>query len=199
MSQPKPIKLTEPPDNTQEQCDATLGAYLRAWDQLDAQLRPLFSSLLGTHQNATLVLLRIGIDQPKLRNILQSISSYRLKIDDKKKLKAILRRWEKASSKRNRIVHGHWQLNITMVEGSSGKHDHTKSTWVRFYPPSDPATFDLLYTKKDQKTMARHEFSLESISRAEAGIRKLAEDIKVFVSQTDILPFVTPKPIELDQ
>lgn len=120
MNTPPPIKFTEPPDNTLPECDATLGFYLRAWDQVEGQLLPLFTAMLGTHQNATLVLLRVGIDQPTLRNILEAIAALRLKPKARESLLALLRRWKSASTKRNRIVHGHWMLSIKMVEGPSG-------------------------------------------------------------------------------
>ena len=71
MVQAPPIKLTEPPDNTPEQCDAALGGYLRAWDQVEHTLLPLFGKMLGTHKTATMTLLRVGINQPTLRLILE--------------------------------------------------------------------------------------------------------------------------------
>ena len=74
MAQAAPIKLTEPPDNTPEQCDAALGAYLRAWNQVEHTFLPLFGKMLGTHQTATMTLLRVSRNQPTLRLILESLA-----------------------------------------------------------------------------------------------------------------------------
>ena len=194
------LKFTEPPDNTPEQCDLALGGYLRAWDQVEMQLLPLFNKMLGTHQNATLVLLRVGMNQPTLRTILESLATIRLGKHDQKELTALIRRWETASSKRNRIVHGHWRLNITMVEGPSGKRDHTKSTWVRFYDPLNPTFFERMFGKhKDQKLVATYEFRLKDIAQATEDVRKLARDMKSFNDKLTVVPFVTYLPIELEQ
>lgn len=195
-----PIKLTEPPDNTPEQCDSVLGAYLRAWDQVEMQLLPLFGRMLGTHQNATLVLLSVGINQPTLRTILESLATIRLNDNDRSKLTALVRRWESASAKRNRIVHGHWMLMITMVEGPSGKRDHTKSTWVRSYSPTDSTAHERMFgEKKDQKLLAKHQFSLSDISNAAADVLALAADMRSFNESTTVRNFVTPQHIAIDQ
>jgi hypothetical protein len=195
-----PLRLTEPPNNTPEQCDSVLGAYLRAWDQVEMQLLPLFGKMLGTHQNATLVLLSVGINQPTLRTILESLATIRVNGDDRSTLTAIVRRWETASAKRNRIVHGHWALIINMVEGPSGKRDHTKSTWVRSYSPTDPTAYDRMFGKqKDQKLLAKHQFSLDDISQATVDVRALAADLLSFNQSANILDFVTPRHMAIDQ
>lgn len=173
---------------------------MRAWDQIEIQLLPLFNSMLGTHQNATHVLLRAGINQPTLRDILNAIASFRLRKADQNKLASLLRCWKSASTKRNRIVHGSWTLSITMIKGPSGKRDHTKSAWVRFYYPSDPAILHkMMSKKKEQKLTATHQFTIANITRATDDVRKLAGDIHAFTEQLTVLPFVDPQPIELEQ
>lgn len=195
-----PLKLTEPSENTPAQCDSTLGSYLRSWDHVEMQLLPLFGKMLGTHQNATLVLLSVGLNQPTLRNILEALASIRLNSENRAELAALVRRWEGASAKRNRIVHGHWMLAIKMVEGPSGKRDHTKSKWVRFYDPPDPTTYDLMFgNKKDQRLLAKHQFSLEDIDRAAVDVLTLAGDMKSFNESVAVLDFATPGHIPIDQ
>lgn len=200
MVDAKPIRLTEPPDNTEEQCDSVLGAYLRAWDQVEHQLVPLFNKVLGTHQNATLVLLRVGMNQPTIRTILESLGAIRLGKKDQRELAALVRRWETASSKRNRIVHGHWMLSINMVPGPSGKLDHTKSTWIRFYNPANPTLLGRIHgPNKDQKLVATYLFRLKDIEQFTIDVRKLAHDMKLFVEQLLVLPFIDYLPIDIDQ
>jgi hypothetical protein len=138
--------------------------------------------------------------QPTLRDILQSLASLRLNATDQSALKALLHRWKSASTKRNRIVHGHWMLWIKMVKGPSGKNDHTKSTWVRFYDPADSAIYPRIFGRKpDQKLLSAHRFRLKDIAEAANDVRKLADDIERFISRMNVLPFVTPQPIAIDQ
>lgn len=197
---PTPIQLTEPPTNTIEQCDAFLGSYMRAWDQVEIRLLPLLNAMLGTHQSTSLILLRSGINQPTLRNILEAVASIRLGADDKIKLVGLLRRWERASTKRNRIVHGNWMICIEMVPGPTGKNDQTKSSWVRFYAPADPQLFDKVFgSKPDEKFRSKHIFSLENIWQGTADVRALAADLEAFTKSIAVVPFSNPQPIKIDQ
>lgn len=198
MAVGKPLQLTEPPENTEEQCDSVLGAYLRAWDQVEHQLLPIFNKMLGTHQTATLVLLRVGINQPTLRSILESLGAIRLGKNDQKELTALVRRWETASSKRNRIVHGNWMLSIEMVLGPSGKRDQTKSKFIRFYNPSNPTFLERIHgPQKDQKLVASYQFRLKDIEQFTVDVRKLARDMQAFVQQLSVLPFIDYLPINI--
>jgi hypothetical protein len=155
--------------------------------------------MLGTHNNATLVLLSVGLNQPTLRNILDAVGAIRLNDGDRLTLKSLLDRWERASGKRNKIVHGHWMLSIEMVPGPSGKRDHTKSTWIRFYSPPDPTVYDKIFSKKDQKLLSRYRFRLSDITQATADVRKIAQDMRAFNASAKMKEFVTPQPISLEQ
>jgi hypothetical protein len=198
-AEPKPLQLTEPPENDLQQCAYAFGTYIQAWDQFEIQMLPLFNKLLGTHQNATMVILRSGIDQPTLRAILDAIATMRLSEPEQNQLAALLRRWKTASTKRNRIVHGNWQLSIRMVKGPSGKQDHTKSKFVRFYFPADPTILERIHKGRDQKLRAAHEFSVSDINRATVEIIELAQAMEAFHRRIVPRPFVDPKHITLEQ
>lgn len=194
------VRLTSPPLNTQEQCDLELGAFIRAWDQLELRLLPLLNALLGSHQSASLAILRSGIDHPTLRDVLHALASYRLIGDDRTKLTSLIRRWKKVSTKRNRLVHGHWMLCVEMIKGPTGRRDHTKSEWKRFYEPSDPGALHKIFgANVDQKLLSGHMFSLEDIGRATVDVRSLATDLENFTSGLNVLPFSDPQPINIGQ
>jgi len=200
MANTPPVTFTEPPENTPAECDAVLGEYLRAWDQMEIRLVPLFSKMLGTHQNATLVILEAGINQPTLRDMLKALGHFRLTERDQSNLTSLLRRWSNASTKRNRIVHGNWTLSIKMVKGPSGKRDHTKSEWKRVYQPANPEIKKHIFSETgDAKTKAKYLFTLNDISKATADIRKLAGGIKTFSDQINPLPFQDPQHLALEQ
>ena len=200
MVQAPPLKLTEPPDNTAEECDAAIGAYLRAWDQVEHTFLPLFGKMLGTHQTATMTLLRVGMNQPTLRSILESLAPIRLKKSDQRELAALLRRWETASSKRNRIVHGNWMLGVTMIPGPSGKLDHTKSRgFVCIIRPTRSLIEQIHGPKPNQKVVATYKFRLKDLAQFTEDVRKLARDMRAFVEQLSVIPFVNYQPIDIDQ
>lgn len=194
------VRLTSPPINTPAQCDIEVGAFIRAWDQLELRLLPLLNTLLGSHQSASLAILRSGIDHPTLRDVIQALASYRLLADDRIKLASLTRRWRKVSTKRNRLVHGHWMLCVEMMPGPTGRRDHTKSEWKRFYEPSDPGALHKIFgAQVDQKLRSGHMFSLEDIGRATVDVRTLAADLQNFTSALKVLPFSDPQPISIDQ
>jgi len=167
---------------------------------MEIRLVPLFSKMLGTHQNATLVVLQAGINQPTLRDMLEALSYFRLPEHDQSKLTSLLRRWSTASTKRNRIVHGTWKLVINMVQGPSGKRDHTKSEWKRIYEPANPEIKAHIFSEKgNPKTKAKYLFTLSDISRATEAVRTLANDINAFTEQISPLPFQDPQHIKLEQ
>lgn len=188
MAKTRSIQLKKPPQNTVAECDGTLGMYLRAWDQVDARLVLLFSKLLGTHQNATLILLRAGITQPIQRTILAAASKIRTSETEQEELTRLLERWKRASTKRNRIVHGYWLLIVVSKTG--------ESHWVRFYPPADPVLVNKILTNQDAKARAAHLFNLKQIKSSATVVRKLAHDLGEFTDQIQPIPFVTPQRIE---
>jgi hypothetical protein len=195
------IRLTAPPENTHEQCDSALGLYMRQWDQVEMKLLPLFNKLIGTHQNASLILLRVGMSQPTIRSMLEAFGAIRLGTDDQSRLDALLGRWERASSRRNRIVHGHWRLEIDMIPGpDGGKRNHTRSEWVRFYEPADSTLHDKMHgKKKDQKVVSAHRFTLSELVRAAEDVSRFATDLGAFVEALKIKPFINYLPIDIDQ
>jgi hypothetical protein len=141
----------------------------------------------------------VGINQPTLRDILEALGSFRIKEADRITLNSLLVRWKKASTKRNRLVHGHWMLGIQMIEGPSGKRDHTKASWQRYYPAADPEIVHKIFTKSDLKLRASHLFTLNGIESATSDLKKLSQDIEAFANQLKVLPFEDPQPLETDQ
>jgi hypothetical protein len=75
----------------------------------------------------------------------------------------------------------------------------TKADWIRFYPPTDPALMREIFGVKDQKTRAKHVFTLTQISRATADLHHLASDLEAFHSRVQLRPFEDPRPIALPE
>lgn len=197
---PKNITLTDPIENSIEDCDAALGGYMRAWDQMLILVIEAVRALLNTHLKAAYILIHSGIDQPTLRTILESAGRLRLGETDQKKLDRLLRRWKDASSKRNRIVHGIWQLSVEITEEHNEQGiKRTKARWIRYYPPADMNKIDPLAMRRNQKLRAAHLFDLAEIDDATQHVRRLASDFNEFLKSARLKAFVDASPVEFDQ
>jgi hypothetical protein len=171
---------------------------MRAWDLVNIELLPLLSKLLGTHQTATLILLSAGINQPTLKSIFEALAGLRLGAGDQKALGSLLLRWSRATQKRNRIVHGQWTLDIEIIPEESGGY-RTKSAWIRFYPPTDPALMEETFGTKNPKVRSKHVFLLAAITQAASDLNRLASNLEKFHHRIRPRPFEDPRPIALPQ
>jgi hypothetical protein len=160
------------------------------------ELLPLLSKLLGAHQSAALILLNAGIQQPTLKAIFEAAAGLRLAEGDQKALVALMRRWSRASYKRNRIVHGQWMLDIEVIPKPAGGY-RTKAAWIRFYPPTDPALMKEIFGTRNQDARAKHVFPLPVITQASADLKRLAIDLEKFHRRIQPRPFAEPQPIAL--
>ena len=87
-----------------------------------------------------------------------------------------------------------------MVPGPSGKRDHTKSTWFRIYHPADSTLIEQIHgAKPNQKTVATHKFRLKDLAQFTQDVEKIARDMRSFVEQLSVVPFIDYQPIDIDQ
>jgi hypothetical protein len=63
-----PIEFSEPTPPEPE-CDRALGAYLRAWNEVEQALAEVFMQLLGAHPTAAHIIIASGLTQQTLREI----------------------------------------------------------------------------------------------------------------------------------
>ena len=188
-----PITLPEKYENTEEECDAVLGGYMRIWNHLEMSISSLFRKLLDTDTITANIILSASINQNTVRDILEALGKHRLKQADNEKLKRFLHRIKKAASTRNRLVHGIWRLNLVM---SDKPRVAKRAEWVRFYQPTDPEAYQKMYgRKKDQKLLAAHEFTLNRIVCLANEVGKLANEANEFEKSLELIPPRIPKAV----
>ena len=185
------------PDVSQEDCDRTLGLFMRAWDQLELALSSLFHKLVDTDVTTAMILFHSGIDLRTLREIIHQLGKHRLNPEDQKKLTALLRRAKNAATKRNRIVHGAWTLILRMGPPPRPKPLKAESaTWIRQYRPTDKDVLAKLASRKSQKLVAAYQFRPNQLITSAGHVTKLARDINAFTKPLSLLPAAEPQPIE---
>jgi cysteine synthase len=126
-------------------------ALFSSLEPVETALFELFSRLLGTHASAARIIVASGINQQTLREIMLALGGQRLTTADYDKLEKLLARAKKATTKRNKLTHGTWRLNITVH-----KDKPNTATWERFYEPTDPRLYaEMAGPKMKQKSTRR--------------------------------------------
>lgn len=185
-----------PPEISQADCDHVLGAYMRAWNQVELVLSGLFDKLLGAGVVAASIIFQSGINAQTMREIIGLLSKERMDLQHHNKLEAMLRRTKDATTKRNRIIHGMWQLEFEVRKDAEGINRPVKSTWVRMYMPADGEVFQKMYKEKNAKVIAAHRFTPEQIAQAAKDLHTLARDLSELGKSAALRPFRTPQPVK---
>jgi len=198
MSRPAPIEVP-PIDVTDEECDRALARYLRAWEQVEASQFLLFKKLLDTPIQVALIVHETTSNFRDIRDMMEALGRLRLDKQQSKELNAVLASLKSATTKRNRIIHGKWQLEIRLPpKGRPAKEG--KATWVRFYTPSDPALFTKVFgTPYEQKTRNEHRFTLKDLDRFSEEAKYLSARIRRLTDDLVLLPVTDPTPLKFGE
>lgn len=194
-----PTMTIPEPNPPRAECDRMLGLYMRAWNQLESALFDLFRILHDSDITTSHIIFHAGIGVQTMRDIIQHLGKHRLSPGDQKSLAELLRRAKGATTTRNRLVHGTWQLEITVKRNDAGKASGEKATWIRLYVPADPAVFEEIYTQKNQKVRSKHQFTVRQINNRGQIAYTIAMDIKAFTDSLTLLPVQIPEPLEFDK
>lgn len=173
---------------------ACLGEYLVSWEQLETLQRRLLQWLMDVKTPIVSVMVASpGINQRTIRELLESFAVLRLNEADLKKFSNYCDSMKSASTHRNKIVHGVWQLQIESKNGTNIPKD-----WVRFFPPTDPRDYDKMYSKPvDQKVRARHCYPPTRIQSLAKELIDLRNAIAKWADGTTLLEIGEPKPLAL--
>jgi hypothetical protein len=175
------------------ECDRLLGLYFRAWNKLEHGLVELFTMLLGAHATAARIIVASGIGQQTLREITLALAGQWLKHSDAEILRKLLDRVKRAATKRNRLAHGTWQLDIKI-----NKPGPNTATWIRFYEPSNPRLYSQMHGRRpSQKIRDDYIFTVARINRIAEETYDLSREIETFSKGVSIVPFPEPQPIEI--
>lgn len=94
--------------------------------------------------------------------------------------KGLCDRLSKAATKRNRIVHGSWVMEVVVRDGEPGGPPAMTSTWVRVNQPISPAAASAVHDPGNQNTRDAHRFTPACIGQAAGNLETLLRDFAAF-------------------
>jgi hypothetical protein len=190
-----PIQLTAPPEPSEEECDRVLGAYLRAWNQIEHALEALISKLIESNPTTGHIISASISDWRTRRELIEALAAGRLRKSDKLTVSGILDKVSRANTKRNRLVHGKWTLLINVHRDKDGAKRAVVGKWVRADWSGD---FDKMREiRSNPKVRKQHEYGVQQIANLTNSTRTLARLIASFSEALTLLPYVPPTPLDI--
>lgn len=157
--------------------DQALGIYMDTWSRTEGAMRQVFGELTGDPEGAGRAIFAILTAQ-QIRDAMTALSRTALDATDQKTLEALLERAKRAATKRNRIVHGRWNLEIDQQQETGIVFS---AEWSRLYEPSDPETLaEVQNPKGDAKIRNSHRFTVSHVHQASADVETLMTDFMNF-------------------
>jgi hypothetical protein len=171
---------------------------MRAFNLVEHELLELFTKLLDAPMQAAHIVFNSAINAQAIREMTSSLARLRLNNSDAIKVETLMDgSLKRAYTKRNRLVHGRWQIHLLMAEKVEGQPRKAKAAeWQRFYPPSDPSIYEQIYGKKvNQKVRAAHVFSIKEIQEAAQNAADLSAKIRQLREAIVLQPYIPPQPV----
>lgn len=189
---PKPIEFKEGsapanpepdtvymPRHHREHRDQTLGIYMDAWSRTETAMSMVLGVMLGPNPEIGRVIFASLSGAAQMREVLMALSRTTLSAADQKSLEGLCDRAKRAATKRNRIVHGRWTLQIDQNQETGIV---SSAVWARTYMPADPELFaqTQMPGQKNQSARENYAFTLPLIHRAIQDVEKLMDDFLEF-------------------
>jgi hypothetical protein len=180
------------PEPAEPERDRVLGAYMGAWNQLESAISDMLQKLLGVHRTAADVLLSVGINQNTIRELIVALGEHRLDQQTQKELQKLIEQARSLTTKRNRIVHGVWSVNIQVNKDTSNT-----ATWERYYPPANPKTLEKMSGPSAKATVQdQHRFSIGRIKAITQETHDLATLMRSFGQKMVVADFLYAQPVK---
>lgn len=182
------IDLT-PPDMTPYH--VCLGRFMNDWGRLEVALHGLFAEMLGVDAGTASAISR-QFSGKSLREVIESLSSHVLSDSKHRELVNLGERFGGLSSKRNKIVHGFWVIEVIVTDGKPGKGSKVRIDTVRQYASISSATEKLLADVTQQKLRCQNLFNIAAINETGRDAISLAGDVSRFADAIGKAP--RPEP-----
>jgi hypothetical protein len=170
-----------------EHRDATLGAFMGAWSDLEATLDILLWRLMGSSFDVARIVATSGLGIAQLKELLIALGRLSLSPEAQTELEKLGERLKRLNTKRNRIVHGRWGPLVTNDRSPRGTPRATVQ-WIRVYAPTDPEVMRRMMRPGNQKEAAAYTFRLSTILR-------VAKEVTEFrIALTRFLETSCPRP-----
>ncbi|GAK44679.1 hypothetical protein M2A_1178 [Tepidicaulis marinus] len=197
MSDLPPIKLPPISGPSIEECDYVLGVYMRKWGQVEMAVASLIRKLLDTDITTSQIVIRALNNMQAQREMAAELGRHRLKKADQENLERLLEKLKKAATRRNRIIHGTWILQIEMGPKPRPKPLTAKSAkWYRIYHPSQVSEQKALMGGKSEKLKANYTFWPDQIRKDAKDADNLAKKINELAEKVSLQPPSVPQPQE---
>lgn len=157
-----------------------LGQFVDSWGYLENIVSHLLKVLLAPEsQSGTVSAVFRNIGMKQAMNILQSLATLKLGDDEIAELVNLLERLSKINSKRNKLVHGHWSLEV-IIYVTRNEDVAFKGTLLREINPADHRMVSRISDLRNQRERIDHTFNLRRIIAATRDARTLAKDIVTY-------------------
>jgi hypothetical protein len=153
--------------------DIVLGQFMAEWADLETQLILILNILIGTKLEIAYTIFKTGFQSNTLSELFKALGEIRLTKSEQQELKSLCKRYTKAATKRNRIVHGIWITDANPT-------DSTISDWVRICAPVSPGLQKQIHNKFNQKAYTNYRFTLKQILTSCEDIKSLSRDMGHF-------------------
>ncbi len=165
-----------------------LGEFVDAWSRLETTIGFLFIQMAECDVNTGRAIFA-GLGMRQVIETIGSLATIKLPNEEIKELSVILERISALNSKRNKIVHGHWVLEVILL--SRGGLPLFKSNLLREVDPADFRILKRIHDLRNQKDRVRYTFNAKRIRAASLDAGKIEQDIGVFTRDrlNAIVPF----------
>ncbi len=167
------IHLVEP-DITK--CHIAMGRFVNAWSLLELSTQSLLAKMLGVKKNKVSILVN-ALGSRSTLDIIKEFGVSVLKKNESDKLLALTERMKKINTKRNRIIHGCWEMHV-LVRKYGERFTH-KIYPARCYTPSDEETKKSLSDTSNPKRK-NYIFTVDEINQITGHLDTLSQDMQNF-------------------
>jgi hypothetical protein len=162
-------------EKSSKERDIALGHYLYEWGKLEIQLLYLFHMLSETKWTVARIIFSVGLQSNNLSSILQALGQLCLDEPNRKELNNLCDNYTTAARKRNKIIHGIWDIEPDYKEFPFAQ-------WTRICYPTDPAKEKLLHDQHNQSVRGKYAFTIKELNTASSEVKILANKLNKFAS-----------------
>lgn len=188
MPKPDPTKYdprslfldVSPPD--MDPYHVSLGRFMNDWGRLESSMHHLFARLFGSEKDKCNAISR-SFSGKSLRDLLENLSATACSPGSHKKLVKLLERFSKVNTKRNKIVHGNWVIEVMLLDGDNGSTQIRVDTY-RETAGLNREVYDAMQNIKSQRIRAANLFNIDAINAVARDTKALAADFHEFTPAT---------------
>jgi hypothetical protein len=174
---PRNITIIMPPVDLR---DAVLGQVMGGWGVVEGVLGVILAHVLKTDFDAARIVAASGLSTIQIKDLIIALGRLRLPEPLQRKIEALGERVKTVNTKRNRIVHGAWHIEVVNLPVPEGAPMAGLERWARVYTPTDPAVSKKVQDPHNQKERKAFRFTLHQMLKLDAEIEKLVADLSTF-------------------